>query len=337
MADRFETVLRDYNALTEKSATLPPKEFAELATRFIRSVRSAGAEVVEPDERRVLESIAEHRRYRLRCHGFLSGPPVGTAAGSASPGRWRAAARPAAACPRLCRPRRRHRRAGRPPDRRQHGAAITGLRGMGGIGKTQLALAVAQRLRDAYPDQLMFELQPGASPLTPEALLGRVIHAFQPELKLPDALEELQALYRSLLAGRRGLLLLDNAADGAQVRPLLPPPAGWAVIVTSRSRSGSTAANCTKWNCSRWTMRRPCSPACCPTADGSDIAGADLEPSGRILRPAAARAAPGRRLPHQHKSPARNLPAGPRAGPAEVPEGSGGPAKTVRARCWGYR
>ena len=113
---------------------------------------------------------------------------------------------------------------------------IAGIRGMGGIGKTQLALAVAQRLSSAYPDQLMFELQPGTVPLTPDAVLGRVIHAFEPELKLPNALEDLQVQYRRVLVGRRGLLLFDNAADGKQVRPLLPPPAGWAVIVTSRGR-----------------------------------------------------------------------------------------------------
>jgi tetratricopeptide (TPR) repeat protein len=116
-------------------------------------------------------------------------------------------------------------------------AAISGIRGMGGIGKTELALAVAQALVDRYPDAcLMFELQPGNTALTPEALLGTIIHAFQPELRLPDGLAELQGLYRSMFAGKRGLLLLDNAAGPEQVRPLLPPPTGWGVLVTSRSR-----------------------------------------------------------------------------------------------------
>lgn len=115
--------------------------------------------------------------------------------------------------------------------------AIVGIRGMGGIGKTELALTVAQALGDRYPDaQLDFELQPGSVPLTAEALLAAVIHAFEPEVRLPDELPELQGIYRAVLAGRRGLLLLDNAAGPDQVRPLLPPPAGWAVLVTARVR-----------------------------------------------------------------------------------------------------
>lgn len=113
---------------------------------------------------------------------------------------------------------------------------VAGIRGMGGIGKTQLALAVAQQLRDDYPGQVMFELQPGDAPLAPDAVLGRVIHAFQPDLKLPADLEELQHICRGILVSRRGLLLLDNALDAKQVKPLLPPPPGWAIIVTSRAR-----------------------------------------------------------------------------------------------------
>lgn len=114
--------------------------------------------------------------------------------------------------------------------------SIVGIRGMGGIGKTEVALKVAESLHDKYPDAgLMFELQPGNIALTPEALLSEVIRTFRPELRLPDDLASLQGLYRDTLAGRRGLLLFDNAADAAQVRPLLPPPAGWVVFVTSRA------------------------------------------------------------------------------------------------------
>ncbi len=120
---------------------------------------------------------------------------------------------------------------------REGAAAVCAIRGMGGLGKTQLALEVARQLGPSYPDaQLMLELQPGNLPLAPEAVVAAVVRAFLPDARLPDALPELQGLYCSVLAGKRGLLLLDNAADAGQVRPLLPPPAGGAVIVTARAR-----------------------------------------------------------------------------------------------------
>ena len=125
----------------------------------------------------------------------------------------------------------------------------------------------------------MFELQPGGVPLTPETLLGRVIHAFQPELKLPDALEELQAIYRSLLAGRRGLLLLDNARE-RQAGPAAAAAAGrlGGHRDLAAAAFGWTAASCTKWSCCRSRCAGPCSRGCCPTADGKTSTGADLGP-----------------------------------------------------------
>jgi tetratricopeptide (TPR) repeat protein len=116
------------------------------------------------------------------------------------------------------------------------GAAISGLSGMGGIGKTALAIYVAQRLTDRYPDaQILLDLQ-GTSdpPLAPADAMAQVIRAFQPQADLRQVSEsELPALYRSVLSDKPALLLLDNARDAAQVRPLLPPPP-CAVIVTSR-------------------------------------------------------------------------------------------------------
>jgi NB-ARC domain len=115
--------------------------------------------------------------------------------------------------------------------------AISGVRGMGGIGKTELAYVVADRLKAVYPDgQIVVELRgASSSPLTREQALQVAIHAFEREVKLPDDLSHLQALYRDRLTGKRALIVADDAKDAAQVRPLLPP-AGCALLVTSRNR-----------------------------------------------------------------------------------------------------
>jgi tetratricopeptide (TPR) repeat protein/transcriptional regulator with XRE-family HTH domain len=117
------------------------------------------------------------------------------------------------------------------------GAIISAVQGMGGIGKTELAYRVAHRLRDAFADaQLVVELQgSSATPLTPLQALQQVIQAFTPEVRIPDDPDALLALYRSVLHNRRVLLLADDARDAAQARPLIPP-AGSALLITSRQR-----------------------------------------------------------------------------------------------------
>ncbi|MFI9152886.1 BTAD domain-containing putative transcriptional regulator [Streptomyces sp. NPDC053367] len=117
--------------------------------------------------------------------------------------------------------------------------AVSALAGIGGVGKTTLAVHVAHQARPAFPDgQLYVDLQ-GAGPRAaePETVLGAFLRALgTADSAIPDSLEERAALYRSVLDGRRVLVLLDNARDAAQVRPLLPGTDGCAALVTSRVR-----------------------------------------------------------------------------------------------------
>ena len=117
--------------------------------------------------------------------------------------------------------------------------AVSALAGIGGVGKTTLAVHVAHQARSAFPDgQLYVDLQgAGARPAEPETVLGSFLRALgTADSAIPDSLEERAALYRSVLDGRRVLVLLDNARDAAQVRPLLPGTEGCAALVTARVR-----------------------------------------------------------------------------------------------------
>ncbi|MFF7298306.1 BTAD domain-containing putative transcriptional regulator [Streptomyces sp. NPDC008265] len=122
--------------------------------------------------------------------------------------------------------------------------AVSALAGIGGVGKTTLAVHVAHTARPHFPDgQLYVDLQgTEARPAEPEAVLGSFLRALgTPDTAIPDSPADRAALYRSTLDGRRVLVLLDNARDAAQVRPLLPGTAGCAALVTSRVRMAGLA------------------------------------------------------------------------------------------------
>ena len=116
------------------------------------------------------------------------------------------------------------------------GATICGLQGQGGVGKTALALQLASEMAADYPDGQIFLDLRGVSekPLSTAEVMAHVVRSFYPEAQLPEGVQ-LAAAYRDALTGKCVLLLMDNASGPDRVEPLLPP-AGCALLVTSRQR-----------------------------------------------------------------------------------------------------
>jgi tetratricopeptide (TPR) repeat protein/transcriptional regulator with XRE-family HTH domain len=115
---------------------------------------------------------------------------------------------------------------------------IAVIDGTAGVGKTALALRWAHEVAERFPDGQLFANLRGYDPDRPlpaaDALAGLLLALGVPGRDIPSGTDERAALYRSLLAGRRMLVLLDNAGEAEQVRPLLPGTPTCLTVVTSR-------------------------------------------------------------------------------------------------------
>ncbi len=132
------------------------------------------------------------------------------------------------------------------PEARATATVLAVITGTAGVGKTSLAVHWARRVSERFPDgQLFVDMRgfhtgPPMSPVEALALsLGALGVAAE---RIPISVEGQTALYRSILAGRRVLVVLDNVADADQVRPLLPGDPGCLMLVTSRDRLSGLVA-----------------------------------------------------------------------------------------------
>jgi tetratricopeptide (TPR) repeat protein/transcriptional regulator with XRE-family HTH domain len=126
-------------------------------------------------------------------------------------------------------------------------ASVAIIDGTAGAGKTTLAVHWAHSASSRFPDGQMFVdllgFSPSGSPLTPADAVQALLDGLGvPPDRCPPSTEARLGVYRSLLAGRRMLLVLDNARDAEQVRPLLPPGGTCRTIVTSRNRLAGLVA-----------------------------------------------------------------------------------------------
>jgi predicted ATPase len=113
------------------------------------------------------------------------------------------------------------------------------ITGQGGVGKTSTAVHAAHGAAGQFRDGQLFADLHGWSPrpVGPMQVLERFLRALGvPGPQIPEGLDERAEVYRNLLAGRRILVVLDDAASESQVSPLLPGSGGAAVLVTSRTR-----------------------------------------------------------------------------------------------------
>lgn len=161
-------------------------------------------------------------------------------------------------------------------DRDADATTVAVVTGSAGVGKSALAVTWGHRVVDEFPDGVLFAglrgFDPDQAPLAVTDVLPRFLLALGVrQADMPDEPEEQSALYRSLLAARRVLVVLDNARDSEHVRPLLPGGSGSLVLVTSRRRLDGLVARSGARLLPLDTLEPE--PAARLIADAADVAG----------------------------------------------------------------
>ena len=196
------------------------------------------------------QGVIELEQAILRADPVLAPPPDGVLHGSLTAGPARAPSRAPAQLPADTSDftgRDRELAQVLPALAGRHGNAppICAVTGPPGVGKTVFAVHAGHRIRESYPDgQLFVDLRGADSrPAEPTEALSGFLRALGVDVReIPEGPDERSALYRTMLADRRVLVVLDNATDESQIRPLLPGAGTCAVLVTSRRRLAGLGA-----------------------------------------------------------------------------------------------
>ncbi len=169
-----------------------------------------------------------------------------------------------------------------------HSPVLVAITGTGGVGKTALAVRFAHQVASRFPDgQLHVDLRgfdASSPPVQPGAALHQLLQSLGvPAERIPDDLPAKSALYRSVLAGKRVLVLLDNARLADQVRPLLPGRSSSMVLVTSRNHLGGLVARDGAHSVTLSTLTRDEALALLTSAVGSDRVAAEPEAAAKLV------------------------------------------------------
>lgn len=171
---------------------------------------------------------------------------------------------------------------------RDHSPVLVAITGTGGVGKTALAVRFAHQVAARFPDgQLHVDLRgfdASSPPVQPSAALHQLLQSLGvPAERIPDDLPARSALYRSVLAGKRVLVLLDNARLAEQVRPLLPGRSTSMVLVTSRNHLGGLVARDGAHSVTLSTLTRDEGLALLTSAVGADRVEAEPEAAAKLV------------------------------------------------------